>query len=152
MADNNLRIGVVGYCPPTVFDETEAKRMLREAYDLVARDFPKIKKTVVSGLTNVGVIKLAYEEAHRRKWRTAAITSKKAYEFKDNWYPVDEPPIFVGDNWGDESERFVNSLDILVKIGMGKQSTKEAKMARERGIKTYEFNLMAFPAEVKGKP
>ncbi|MFH1840303.1 MAG: hypothetical protein ABH849_04090 [Nanoarchaeota archaeon] len=77
-----LRLGVVGYCPPTKFDEKKALKNLREAYDQVELDFPEHEITVVSGLTNAGVLRLAYEEARRRGWRTAGIACKKAtYEY-----------------------------------------------------------------------
>lgn len=141
MENDNVRLGVVGYCPPTQFNEAEALRMLKEAYDEVARDFPQKAITVVSGLTNVGVLKIAYEEAQTRGWKTAGIACKKAYDFRDNWFPVDEEPVIMGENWGDESKVFVGSLDALVRIGMGKQSLKEAQQVKEVGKPTYEYNL-----------
>ena len=57
-----LKLGVVGYCPPTKFDEVKALDYLRDAYDKASSDFPDHEITIVSGLTNVGVLKLAYEE------------------------------------------------------------------------------------------
>jgi len=136
-----LRLGVVGYCPPTIFDENQALKFLVDAYNKVENDFPDHKITVVSGLTNVGVLKLAYEEAKRREWKTAGVACKKAYDYKDNWFPVDEPPVIVGDNWGDESQTFINSIDALVRIGTGPQSLREAAMIRKKGKPTYEYDL-----------
>lgn len=152
MKNNELRVGVVGYCPPTRFDEVEAKRMLREAYDLVERNFSDKAVTVVSGLTNVGVLKLAYEEAKKRGWKTAGVSCKKARDFE--WFPVDEDPIIVGENWGDESNTFVygtkvpghhheNGLDAMVRIGLGEQSLREAFHVKELGKPVYGYDLPA---------
>lgn len=136
---NHLRLGVVGYCPPTKFDEKKAIEYLANAFDRVISDFPDYKITMVAGVTNVGVLKLAYIEAKRRGWRTAGVACKKAYDFE--LFPTDEEPIIIGENWGDESPAFVNSIDALVRIGMGKQSLNEAYQVREKGKKTYEYDL-----------
>jgi hypothetical protein len=133
-----LRVGVVGYCPPTKFDETEARRMLKEAYDSINTDFPGREIAIVSGLTNVGVLKLAYEEAKTRGWRTAGVACSKAAEFP--CFPVDEK-VIVGNEWGDESQTFVNSIDVLVRVGGGKQSLREAEIIRQQGKRTYEYEL-----------
>lgn len=138
MEYKQLRLGVVGYCPPTKFDVAEATRMLKDAYDKVEKDFPKHQMTVVSGLTNVGVLKLAYEEALERGWRTAGVACKKAQEFE--CFPVDEK-VIVGDEWGEESKTFIKSIDTLVRIGIGPQSLKEAFQIRKMGKRTYEYNL-----------
>lgn len=136
-----FRLGVVGYCPPTKFDEVKALEYLKDAYNKVSSDFPDKKIIVVSGLTNIGVLKLAYEEAKRRGWKTAGIACKKVYDFKDNWFPIDEHPIIIGDNWGDESKTFVESIDALVRIGVGPQSLIEAAEVKTRGKPTYEYDL-----------
>ena len=143
MENSRLRVGVVGYCPPTKFDEIEARRMLAESYCRIESDFPGKDITVVSGLTNLGVLKLAYEEAKSRGWKTAGVACKKAYDFIENWFPVDEKPVIVGDNWGDESRTFVKSIDVLVRIGNGKQSLKEAELAKLQKKRTYEYDLAA---------
>src|SRR3989338_3040686 len=124
-----LRLGVAGYCSKN-FDECEALSLVRQAYNEVVRDFPAREIIVVSGLTNVGVLALAYTKAKTRAWKTRGIVCKKAYDFKSNWFPVDEEPIVVGENWGDESETFVNSIDALIRIGGGPQSRREAEQAK----------------------
>ncbi len=135
-----LRLGVVGYCPPTKFDEKKALSLLQQAYDLVKENFSNYQITVVSGLTNLGTIKLAYEEAKRRGWKTAGVACKKAFNYK-NLFPVDEKTVIVGENWGDESETFINSIDALIRIGGGPQSLKETELARKKGKKVYEYDL-----------
>lgn len=141
MLRQQSRLGVVGYCPPTKFDENEAKKNIVEGYNQFDLDFPSREIVVVSGLTSVGVLKLAYEEAKRRGWKTAGVACKQAYAFKNNWFPVDEEPIIIGDNWGDESLAFVSSIDALVRIGVGKQSIREAEFVKKQGKRTYEYNL-----------
>ena len=141
MKDKKLRLGVVGYCPPTKFDENKALEYIRDAYNHVIADFPEHEITVVSGVTNVGVLKLAYEEAKKRNWRTAGVGCKKAYEF--DWFPTDEEPIIVGENWGDESSTFLNSIDILIRIGGSKQSLEESVEMKKGGKQVIEYDLPA---------
>ncbi|MBI2129700.1 hypothetical protein HYU07_05680 [Candidatus Woesearchaeota archaeon] len=150
---NKLRLGVAGYCPPTRFDEKKALDCIIDAYNLIIQDFPNHEITVVAGVTNVGVLKLAYEEAKRRGWKTAGVGCKKAYDFE--WFPTDEQPIIVGENWGDESQAFVhgtkiphhpheNGLDALVRIGGGAQSLREIDQMKAMGKSTYEYELEKF--------
>lgn len=141
MVGESIRLGVVGYCPPTRFDEHKALEYIRDGYDKAIIDFKGRSIIVVSGLTNVGILKLAYQEAKSRSWKTAGIACKKALELRSLWFPVDEPPIIIGENWGEESQTFINSIDALVRIGLGAQSLKEAEMARNQGKKTYEYDL-----------
>ena len=133
-----LNIGVVGYCPPTKFDEVEARRMIVEAYGNIAMRFPEHSFAVVSGLTNVGVLKIAYEEAVKRGWKTIGIACERAKEHPH--FPVDEKTI-VGANWGDESPTFVESLDMMVRIGVGKQSIRETDAVKAQGMPTFEYDL-----------
>ena len=139
--DKRLRLGVVGYCSPTKFDETKALSYIKEAFDEVGYSFKDYQITIVSGLTNDGILRLAYEEARGRGWKTAGVACEKAYEFRDNWFPVDEDPVIIGKNWGDESEVFLNSIDALVRIGGGIQSLDEATRMKNRNKPVYEFEL-----------
>ncbi|MBI2045070.1 hypothetical protein HYT23_03355 [Candidatus Pacearchaeota archaeon] len=136
-----LRVGVVGYCPPSRFDEGEARIRIREAYDKIMADFPDIEIIIVSGLTNAGVLKLAYEEAKIRNWKTAGVACKKAYNLRDNWFPVDESPIVIGENWGDESPAFLRNIEALVRVGGGKQSFREAEEMKNRKAYVIEYDL-----------
>lgn len=145
-----LRLGIVGYCPPSKFDEQKALEYIVDAFNKVTADFSEHLITIVAGVTNVGVLKLAYEEAKRRSWKTAGVGCKKAYDFE--WFPTDEEPIIVGENWGDESRTFVygtgipghpheKGLDALVRVGSGTQALKESILVREMGKPTYEYEL-----------
>ena len=159
---NMARIGVVGYCPPTKYDERKSLEHLEEAFDRVEADFPDRRIVVVSGATNVGVLAQAYRLATERGYETGGVACKKAADF--DLFPMTETPIIVGKNWGAESPVFVNGidaikdvdsekvreylnhphygLDAMVRIGVGPQSIREATMIREMGKPTYEFDLL----------
>ena len=130
-----MRIGVIGYSSQN-FNKKKARLLLREAFDILTAEYGN-DNTVVSGLTDLGIPALAYREAQRRGWRTAEVACSKAFDYK--LFPVNERRI-VGENWGDESEDFLDSIDILVKVGGGKQSADEAKKAKSLGLKALEYN------------
>lgn len=138
-----LMLGVVGYCPPTRFDEGEARRMVVDAYDRVRKAYPDRAIAVVSGLTNVGVLKIAYEEATKRGWKTVGVACERAMEHP--LFPVDAR-IVVGANWGDESATFVGILDAIVRIGQGKQSLRETEEVKRNGKPAFEYDLPILPA------
>jgi hypothetical protein len=116
--------------------------MIIHAYDQIETMFPSSNIAMVSGLTAVGVLKIAYEEAVRRGWRTEGVACEKA---KDHpLFPVDEA-IIHGKNWGDESQIFLARLDGLIRIGNGPQSVRECDEIRGRGLPTLEYNLPTLP-------
>lgn len=132
-----LKIGVVGYSTED-FDIQTARQQLNAALDIVTEEHSG-EPCVISGLTNLGVPRLAYEEADARGWKTVGIACKKAtnYEF----YDVDEYEL-IGDDWGDESGYFLSKLDVLIRVGGGSQSVAEANDAkRRRNLAVYEYEL-----------
>lgn len=90
---NDLRIGVVGYSSQK-FDEDEAKLILESVFDVIEYKFPKQNKVIISGLTNLGIPKLAYEEARKRKWLTVGIACEQAKDYE--LFPVDKQYIWQG--------------------------------------------------------
>lgn len=130
-------IGVVGYSGGK-FNEEVAKALLAIALDVVEEEHKDKEYNLVSGWTKMGVPALAYELADKRGWKTTGIACKKAYE--NELYPVDESKV-VGSEWGDESETFLDSIDILIRIGGGEQSKNEVKIAEKRNIPVYEYDL-----------
>lgn len=137
-----INIGVIGYSSQK-FDEDVAKTHIKDAFDEIEKKYKKEIKddvvfSVISGWSNVGIPKLAYEEAESRKWNTVGIACKKVDDYEK--YPVKEGKKIGGD-WGDESETFLNELTVLVKIGGGKQSTKEFEKAKEMKIEVKEYEL-----------
>jgi hypothetical protein len=137
---DTIYVGVVGYCPPTEFNEEAARWMIIDAYNAIARRFPDKTIWVVSGLTNVGVLKIAYEEAARRGWKTMGVACAKAKDFE--LFPVDQA-IIKGDEWGDETASFLSIINILIRLGLGKQSLEEARIAKEMGAIVISYDLQA---------
>ncbi len=155
------RIGVVGYCPPTKYNQALALQNLEEAFDRVKSDFPDSEIVIVSGATNVGVLAQAYALATQRGFKTGGVACEKAANFE--LYSMTEQPVIVGANWGAESPVFVNGieaiakvapekveqyrnhphhgLDAMVRIGVGPQSIRETTLIKEMGKPTYEYDL-----------
>ena len=136
-----MRIGVIGYSAQK-FDKKKATDLLKKSFDLVVSENKSDNYEVVSGLTNLGIPALAYKEAKERNWKTVGIAPKVSEEFE--YFPCDDVRI-VGEGWGEESETFLNSIDILVKIGGGKQSKTELSKAKDMGLKVYEYDLEVEP-------
>ena len=132
-----MNIGVVGFSGQK-FDEEVAKEKIKEAFDMITLVFGEDDFKIVSGLTNLGIPKLAYEEAASRDWYTVGIACKQANEYE--CFDVDEVHI-VGDEWGDESGAFLSYIDVILRFGGGKQSLEEAGRAAEMGKKVYEYDI-----------
>lgn len=131
-----VRVGIVGYSLGK-FDKKKALSFLREAFDELERNYGE-NVVIVSGLTDLGVPALAYREAVKRRWRTSGIACVKAEKY--DTFDVDEK-IIVGKEWGDESQTFIDSIDLMIRIGGGKQSYKEIKTAASLGLPTKEYEL-----------
>jgi hypothetical protein len=125
---SELRIGVVGYSLQA-FDENQARRFIQHGYDSLAMQHPGSHFTVVSGLTNLGVVKIAYEEAAYRGWRTVGITLRYRLDRQDPLFPVDERIIIDGQR-GDDSPAFLQAIDALIRVGGGPQSYAETEAFR----------------------
>lgn len=138
ITNGHIRIGVVGYCPPTKFDEIEARRLIVEAYSEVAKHYTGDSLTIVSGLTNVGILAIAYEEAVKRNWTTVGIACAKVAGHA--LFPVDEK-VIVGESWGDESATFTSMLDGMIRVGGNKQSLRETNEVKAQGLPVWEYNL-----------
>lgn len=134
---NTYHIGVIGYSEQK-FDEALARHHLEQAFEAISRNNRHKEIIIVSGLTNMGIPKIAYEIAIENHWPTVGIAPSVAdgYEI----FPCDQK-IIVGKKWGDETIAFLNSIDCLVKIGGGKQSIKEFELAKEMNIPTLNYEL-----------
>lgn len=135
-----LNIGVVGYSGQK-FDENAARSALNDLLDQASDGRNDV--TIVSGLNDLGIPALAYRAAHQRGWGTSGVACSKATHY--NCYPVDKK-VIVGDNWGDESQTFLDTCDVLVRVGGGKQSLREVNEFRARGGRVFEFDLAAQPS------
>lgn len=146
-----MRVGVVGYSGQK-FDTEEANSLLIEAFEELGHfSFAGIRDKslqhfsdacIVSGLTNLGIPALAYKIASDHFLKTMGIACSKAKDY--DCYPCDRVHI-IGNNWGDESEAFLASIDYLIRIGGGKQSHAECQRAKELGIIVIEKELEALP-------
>lgn len=133
-----MRVGFVGYSKKE-FDEIRAEiitfRIFNEIWGLREKNEPV---DIVCGATNTGIHGKVYKMARLCKYNVIGIMCNKGYDYE--LLPVDKL-IVVGENWGDESETFLNNIDILYRIGGGEQSRKEVEMAKGRGIKVVEYSL-----------
>ncbi|MCK9435491.1 MAG: hypothetical protein M0R32_11990 [Candidatus Cloacimonetes bacterium] len=132
-----LKIGLVGYSDKK-FDKELAKKLVAIGLLKAAESQYDDEIVLVSGLTNLGIPAIGYSFAKEQGWKTVGIACSKASEYE--CFPVDEKHI-IGDDWGEESETFLNSIDVLVRIGGGKQSEKEEKMAMDKDIPCFSFEL-----------
>jgi predicted Rossmann-fold nucleotide-binding protein len=142
--DNVLYVGVVGYSAQK-FDERDAREILEDALDDIEDEYVEsgdyTEIAIVSGLTNMGIPRIAYQVADDRGYKTIGFVPEEANDYES--YAVDEI-IYSGEFFGDESEAFVDSLDVLIKIGGGDQSQKELEMAEEDGLSVLDFDLESF--------
>jgi hypothetical protein len=135
-----MRVGIVGYSEQK-FDIEKASKLLEECFQehVILNDFNEIR-FIVSGLTNIGVPKISYEFAQKHYIATMGIACAKARKY--DCFPCDRVHI-VGNEWGDESETFLSSIDVLIRIGGGNQSKTECARAKELSILVIEKELPA---------
>ena len=134
----NIKIGVIGYSMQE-FDKKKAIEYIKRPFDFIEKQNRDGTKTVIAGLTDLGIPALAYREAVKRKWRVEGIACSKALDYV--WFPVSNITM-IGRNWGDESETFLKSINILIRVGGGEQSMKEVEMAKKmRRIDILEYDL-----------
>ncbi|MFG6094314.1 hypothetical protein SPB21_03650 [Leptothoe sp. ISB3NOV94-8A] len=129
----SYKVGVAGYCAQE-FDHEDARNQLRQ----FIKNHPEHDLTIVSGLSDMGVLGIAYRLADEHGMWTVGIAAGKA-KGADNLYPCDEV-YFVGKNWGDESLFFLGKIDELVAYEGGEQTKREVALAKELGIKVTELS------------
>ena len=128
------KVGIVGFSSGD-FNRAKAQEEIEKAFGLLDILNKEEQVEIVSGLTNIGVPAMAYKESRKYDWKTRGIACAKAEDYE--CFPCDEVQI-VGEEWGDESETFLNYCDILLKFGGGKQS--EAEFEAFTGDK-FEFDI-----------
>lgn len=136
-----LKVGVIGYSGQPC-DLKLVRQYLEEAISTLGGMPIKI----ISGFTAVGVPLVAYQWAADNEAPTVGIACEQALSGEFVTWDVDERYI-VGKEWGDplESEFFLQSIDVLIRIGGGRQAMRECAMAHERGIPVLEFDLDVLP-------
>ena len=125
-----LKIGVVGFSRPQ-FDHEQATKILKTAIGQFIEQFNANQVEIVSGLTNIGIPKLAYEVAAEQGFVTVGISAKQALKVGCGIFAVDKQ-IIKGKKFGDESQVFIDYIDCLIRVGGGRQSRKEVEMFQEK--------------------
>lgn len=127
-----FKIGVVGFSRPH-FDHKIATSRLREHLNcmLKAWECAPSETELVSGLTNMGVPRLAYQVGQELGMITVGFSAAQAKRVRCGCYPVDKT-IIVGKRFGDESQDFVGYIDTLIRAGGGPQSRHEVSLFCER--------------------
>lgn len=134
------KIGVVGF--------SDENKMHPDTYTLLANLIKQICETdvkknsfvFVGGYTNTGINRILYDCCKTNGVLIGAICSGKHKEY-ECWPDVDYLEV-IGNEWGDESESFVNSLDLIIRIDGGEQSHSEILMAKEKDLQVEEFDLV----------
>ena len=134
-----IKIGFVGYSYGK-FSLRKAKKILGEIFDNIKKTYkPRYELIeIVTGATALGIPKLVYQFAEQEGYKTVGVMCKDGYNYP--LYPCDKI-VAIGDNWGDESEAFINYIDILYKVGGGNQSAHELEMAKKAHKPTFEYEL-----------
>tara|TARA_R110001599_G_scaffold306849_1_gene513383 strand:- start:94 stop:537 length:444 start_codon:yes stop_codon:yes gene_type:complete len=134
-----MKIGIVGYSSKKI-DENMGTQLLEQEISKIVISHSKAESVeIVTGLTSIGIPKLAYQIADKRNYIKTGISAQQAYLVKCGVYPVDNE-IIVGEVFGDESQTFVDYIDYLVRIGGGKQSAHEVALFKEKCVQ-LEWNL-----------
>jgi hypothetical protein len=139
MGDEMISVGVVGYSNDKKFDHEIAKTLMVAAFKNVMASFDTEDIEVVSGWTSSGIPKIAYDMAKKYKFSTVGLSAKEAEEYET--YDVDKV-IIEGEKFGDESEKFIDYIDCLIRVGGGEQSMNETKMAKAKGLEVFEYDLL----------
>jgi len=129
-----MKIGVVGYSKDNL-DENEARNILIKSFHQLIETNKNYDEPIeiVSGLTNIGIPRIAYQVAEELGFIKVGISAERALEVKCGIYRVDKQ-IIDGKDFGDESRVFISYIDFLVRVGGGKQSHEEVKMFIEKCV------------------
>ncbi len=143
--EQKIKIGVVGFSR-NQFDKEEAYQKLFKYITELTASVDKSWIEIVSGYTASGVPLLAYQIADKLGFETVGISARQALNVKSGRYPV-QKLMLVGKRFGDESEKFVEYIDILIRIGGGKQSRHEVELFKKRHT-DQDLNTILFETEV----
>ncbi len=149
-SDKIIKYGVVGFSR-NQFDKKAAYQLLNEIFQRIKEKHPNKQIEIVSGYTNMGVPKIAYELADQYGFITVGFSAQQALRVKSGVYPV-QKVIIEGERFGDESKAFVQYIDALIRIGGGKQSRTETALFKERhASRPLERLVKEFEIEWYGK-
>ena len=132
MKKRTIKYGIVGFSR-NLFDKTATHRILEELFQQIKAKHSDKEIEIVSGYTNSGVPKIAYELADRFRFTTVGFSAKQALTVRSGVYPV-KKVVLIGQKFGDESDDFVKYIDGLIRVGGGPQSRKEVELFRQLHI------------------
>jgi hypothetical protein len=144
--EKTFKIGIVGFSR-NQFNKQEAAKKLEQMLLKVIENRPIEEVALVSGYTSSGVPKLAYILADRLGLHTVGFSSKRALTVKSGVYPVSEV-ILIGEKFGDESQAFVEYINVLIRIGGGPQSRHEVELFKHLH-KDKNLEYILFEEEVE---
>lgn len=121
-----VKYGIVGFSR-NEFDQETAREILEDEFQKIKEEHTDVTIEIVSGYTNSGVPKIAYELADKFGFVTVGFSAKKALRVRSGVYPV-KKKIIRGNRFGDESEDFIRYIDALIRVGGGKQSRHETEL------------------------
>lgn len=140
-----MKIGVVGFSRSS-FDKKTAILKLRNILEFLAEGKNPKEIEVVSGYTNMGVPRIAYRLADDMGLVTVGFSAQQALRVRAGLYPV-QKKILVGERFGDESEAFIEYIDILIRMGGGPQSRHETALFKQRHA-DQDLSQILFEEEV----
>ena len=124
-----IKYGVVGFSR-NQFDQQKAYQILETIFEQIRLKHPDKIIEIVSGYTNSGIPKIAYELADKFGFTTVGFSAKQALKVRSGVYSV-KKVILKGERFGDESEDFVHYIDALIRVGGGKQSRHETDLFKK---------------------
>jgi len=144
-----MKIGIVGHSANNIDEKLGSKLLDQMISEIVSINTMSENVEIVTGLTNIGVPKLAYQIADNRSYFKVGISAQQAYEVKCGVYPVDTV-IIVGQKFGDESAAFIEYIDYLVRLGGGKQSANEVELFKDKcSLLNWDIKEHLFEQEFK---
>jgi len=138
---NTITIGLAGFS--SNFENVKGndlEAVVKQAIQLMLKrrmkDYVPRRILLISGATNVGVPHIGYSVAKSLGCKSVGITSEEAKK-----YPIAllDYLTVIGENFGDESNDFISTLDELWVIGGGAQSLHECKLALDAGVPLIIF-------------
>jgi len=128
-----MNIGVVGYSSDQI-DATAAHTLLQASFQqLVAQQMGNAPIRIISGLTNIGVPKLAYQIAHQLGYQTVGISAQRALKVNCGIYAVDEQ-LIVGLEFGDESACLLTPSTISCASAAASRATMKSSYLRSNVV------------------
>lgn len=124
-----IKYGIVGFSR-NQFDKKAAFQILNDLLKKIKAKHPDKEIEIVSGYTNSGVPKIAYELADQYGFTTVGFSAQQALKVRSGIYAV-KKVILKGKKFGDESEDFVRYIDALIRVGGGKQSRHETELFKQ---------------------